>query len=308
MTGPLVSIVLPTHNGQRYLDQAIGSCRAQTHNAWELIVVDDASTDRTPEILARHAAAEPRIRCIRLAGNRGPAGALNVGFAAARGDYLTWTSDDNLYEPTALSEMAAFLGRHGDSDLIYCDYTRIDGAGRVLGVTAAAPASDIAFANVVGACFMYRRRVYERLGGYAEDSFCAEDYEYWLRAARHFRLVPLQRNLYRYRLHAGALTATRARQARRATERVLATHLPKLRRLGRQARAKGYLLTLGRLAEGRHDRRQSFLYALRALCLAPRYVLGSHADLLARLLGGPLAARVMRGPYRQLKRALRAAV
>ena len=88
---PLVSIVLPTHNGARYLEQAVQSCLDQTYRNWELIIVDDASTDETPALIARLVAADSRIRSIRNEVNQKLPGALNTGFAQARGEYLTWT-------------------------------------------------------------------------------------------------------------------------------------------------------------------------------------------------------------------------
>ena len=87
MTLPVVSIVLPTYNGSTYLGEAIESCLAQTYPAWELIIVDDCSTDATPALLAQYAARDQRIRVIRHEENRKVPGALNTGHAAARGSY-----------------------------------------------------------------------------------------------------------------------------------------------------------------------------------------------------------------------------
>jgi glycosyltransferase involved in cell wall biosynthesis len=300
---PLISIVLPTHNGARYLDESIASCRNQTHAEWELIIVDDASTDGTPEIIARHAAADGRIRCIRHAVNCKLPGALNTGFAAARGEYLTWTSDDNLYRPTALAEMAAFLENNPQVDLVYASASAIDESGTVTGHMPAEPARGLGFRNVVGACFLYRRRVFQKLGGYAQDGFCAEDYDYWLRASMHFRLAPLERDLYLYRFHAGALTATHSARGRWATELVLWRHLPRLAWLDGVARSRGYL-TLARLAGARHDAWRARLCALRAFAAAPRHVLLNHADFWVRTMLGAGAADLLARPYRSLKRRI----
>ena len=122
---PLVSIVLPTHNGARYIEQAIQSCLDQTYPNIEIIIVDDASTDETPELLARIAAGNHRIRVIRHTQNQRLPGALNTGFANAKGDYLTWTSDDNLYEPEAIQLMVSGLEARPDVGFVYCDYRLI---------------------------------------------------------------------------------------------------------------------------------------------------------------------------------------
>jgi len=107
MSPPLITIVLPTHNGVRYLRQSVESCLSQTHRELELIVVDDGSTDGTPEMIASF--DDPRIVRVRNAPNLGLPASLNVGFTRARGDYLTWTSDDNWYELNALERMLDFL-------------------------------------------------------------------------------------------------------------------------------------------------------------------------------------------------------
>src|SRR5215468_4846876 len=104
---PLVSVVLPTYNGSRYLRGAVESVLAQTLADFELIVVDDCSTDATPALVAELAARDPRIIAVRHEANRKLPGALNTGFARARGRYFTWTSDDNLYAPAALARLAA---------------------------------------------------------------------------------------------------------------------------------------------------------------------------------------------------------
>src|SRR6516162_6752271 len=102
---PLISIVLPTFNGARYLREAIESCLHQSYPNWELILVDDASTDETPSIIADYLARDRRVTSLRNPVNRKLPGSLNAGFAQARGELLTWTSDDNCYRPHALNEM-----------------------------------------------------------------------------------------------------------------------------------------------------------------------------------------------------------
>src|ERR1043165_1952652 len=94
---PVISIVLPSFNGSTYLSKSIDSCLSQTYSNLELILVDDASTDDTPRIMQQYAAQDSRVRVLQNATNRKLPASLNIGFRAARGRYLTWTSDDNLY-------------------------------------------------------------------------------------------------------------------------------------------------------------------------------------------------------------------
>src|ERR1044072_1742318 len=92
MSGPAVSVVLPTFNRAAMLPHAIASVQSQTWTDWELIVVDDCSTDNTAEILRQHSIADPRLRVIRNETNQKLPRSLNVGFHASEGRFLTWTS------------------------------------------------------------------------------------------------------------------------------------------------------------------------------------------------------------------------
>src|SRR5262245_54137675 len=101
----LVSIVLPTYNGSRYLARAVESVRRQTYPHWELLLQDDCSTDSTPELIGQLAASDERIKPARNVQNLRLPRSLNAGFARAAGDLLAWTSDDNEYESNAIEEM-----------------------------------------------------------------------------------------------------------------------------------------------------------------------------------------------------------
>lgn len=206
---PKVSLVMPVHNGARYLAEALDSVLAQTGVDFELICVDDASHDESPAILARYA-ADPRVTLITLPENRGLPAALNAGFAAARGDYHSWTSDDNVLRPTMLAMLAGVLDAKPDVDIVHSAVTFIDADGRETGREAVGPASRLLHGNNIGASFLYRRAVTDALGGYDEALFGAEDYDFWLRAARQFSFRAIPDNLYLYRKHGGSLSAKRA--------------------------------------------------------------------------------------------------
>ena len=182
--------MLPVHNGARYLEQALESVGAQTLTDWELIAVDDASSDDTAAMLGAAAARDPRIRPIRNPTNRGLPASLNIGFAAARGRLHSWTSDDNLLDPAMLSRLAQALERE-EADAVYAGYRVIDSAGEVRRHVAARPIAERLFGNVIGAAFLYRAELWRALGGYDETLFGSEDYDFWLRAARRFRFVPV---------------------------------------------------------------------------------------------------------------------
>jgi glycosyltransferase involved in cell wall biosynthesis len=237
---PSVSIVLPTYNGSDFLTQSVESCLNQSLTDWELIIVDDASTDDTPRIAAGFAARDSRIRLIRHEKNRKLPGALNTGFAAAQGRYHTWISDDNLYTLNALQTMRDALECHPETDLVYADYAAIDDVGNVVEWVSAGDPPGLVSGNVVGPCFLYRARVHADLKGYDETLFLAEDYDFWLRASSQFRLLHLRESLYHYRYHAGSLTAKRQSEIRRAHLSTLSRNLPHMGWAGGHVRAIGW--------------------------------------------------------------------
>ena len=222
---PRVSVVLPVHNGAAYLDAAIVSILGQTFRDFELICVDDGSTDETPEILRRHAAADRRIRVITNRPNKGLPGALNTGFAAARGELHTWTSDDNIARPQMLARLVAALDADPSAAIAHADFSVIDAVGQVIGFHKVGPASELLMGNRIGAAFLYRAEVTEALAGYDEALFGVEDYDFWLRAARRFRFVALDEDLYLYRRHEASLTDRRAQRIHQLVSQILRREL-----------------------------------------------------------------------------------
>jgi len=234
---PRITVVLPVHNGAAFLDAAITSILAQTFRDFELICVDDGSTDDTPAILRRHALADRRVRIITNSPNKGLPGALNTGFAAARGALHTWTSDDNIARPDMLARLVAALDADPGAAIAYADFSVIDAEGRVTGFQKMGPASDILLGNRIGAAFLYKAEVTRTLGGYDEALFGVEDYDFWLRAARRFRFVKLDEDLYLYRRHEASLTDRRALRIHRLGTQILRRELALETDRKRRARA-----------------------------------------------------------------------
>jgi glycosyltransferase involved in cell wall biosynthesis len=203
-TLPLISIVLPTHNGARYLQGAIDSCLQQTWPNLEVILVDDASNDlKTVRMLDSQ--SDPRVRLIRLPENVKLPRALNAGFKHAQGELLTWTSDDNLYRPTALATMAYEIVKD-EADFVYAHATTWDENDRPIGSIALRPPDQLPLSNCIGACFLYKREVYEETGDFNPEMLLTEDYDYWIRVSKHFRMKLIDADLYIYRQHAATMT------------------------------------------------------------------------------------------------------
>lgn len=121
----LVSIVLPVYNGEKFLKQSIESVLKQTHKNLELIIVNDCSTDNSLSIANSFEKQDPRVKVISNQVNQKLPESLNIGFRNANGDYYTWTSDDNWYEPTAIEDMLNYLLEKNDKDMVCADMTVI---------------------------------------------------------------------------------------------------------------------------------------------------------------------------------------
>jgi glycosyltransferase involved in cell wall biosynthesis len=228
MTRPNLSVVLPTHNGAHYIDQSISSIVAQTYEDWELLVVDDASTDESAQKIQAWVEKDERIRAISLQRNHQLPAALNAGFRLARGSYFSWTSDDNWYRPDAFASLLDAIEREPSRDIVFSSFIEVDGSGATLRERHLYWPSDLVRGNTVGPCFLYRRQVDETLGGYAEDLILAEDYDFWLRASLRFHFHAVDELLYYYRVHEGSLTAQRTEAVEAIAQHALDRHLAEL--------------------------------------------------------------------------------
>ena len=206
----MISIVLPTYNGEKFISESIDSILNQTFKDWELIIVDDCSTDNTAALVDSYAKKYDRIHVIHNKTNKKLPGALNVGFKLAMGDYLTWTSDDNRFYPDALETMKDYLDTNKEYAMVCTAYSKMDESGVEFAKANGYDEESMYFNDCVGACFLYRRQVYETIGGYDESVFCAEDYEYWLRVLMHCGKIGYIDDVhYAYRLHSGSLTVSK---------------------------------------------------------------------------------------------------
>lgn len=204
-----VSIVLPVYNGEEHVTDSIRSIMSQTYQNWELIIVNDCSTDNTLQICEKIAEEDDRVRIISNGQNLKLPNSLNSGFNIATGDYYTWTSDDNMYRPEAIEILVNRLQQNPDAVMVYSDYTNIDVNGKVIGEVKLQDPEYLVTGNVCGACFIYTAEIAKVVGKYDANLFLAEDYDYWMRIYRYGKIVHVTDSLYLYRRHAGSLTETK---------------------------------------------------------------------------------------------------
>lgn len=203
---PLISIVLPVFNGEKYIRQSIESCLYQTYSNTELIVVNDFSTDSTLQIIEKYAELDSRVRVVCNKENKMLPACLNIGHKLAKGDFITWTSDDNILKPNFLECLISSLFKD-EVDVVYSNYDIISEDGNFKRIHITGPTEYILYGNKIGASFLYRKEVFQELGGYDESLFLLEDYDFWLRASVKFKFYYLNDSLYQYRLHSDSLTS-----------------------------------------------------------------------------------------------------
>ena len=210
---PKISIILPTYNGQLYIREAIESVIKQIFKDWELIIVDDCSSDNTLDIIKEYEKLDSRIRVIHNEVNKKLPASLNIGFSYAKGEYFTWTSDDNLYLPSALYRMNLYLDENPDEIMVCTGYSIIDENKKVLYNAERYDSDNMFINNYVGACFLYRNCVLEDVGVYNTSKFLVEDYEYWLRILFEYGNIGyIDDVLYYYRTHKGSLTTQKKKE------------------------------------------------------------------------------------------------
>jgi glycosyltransferase involved in cell wall biosynthesis len=271
-----VSAVIPVHNGERYLREALDSALGQSRPADEVIVVDDGSTDGTPRLLEAYAG---RVRVLRQA-NAGVAAARNRGLREAKGDFAAFLDADDRWLPGKLAAAAAALERHPAAVLAFSDMTVIEADGRRGRRVRRRPEGRDLFRSlllgntVTTSSAVVRREAALAAGGFREGMRCpagAEDWDLFLRLARAGAAVYVGKSLVEYRRHAASAVQTRRfdlREDALDVVRLNAEGLPEP--LARSALAGVYResalrhLAAGDAREARRDLRRGLALEFRA--------------------------------------------
>jgi glycosyltransferase involved in cell wall biosynthesis len=220
MQQPAVSTVICTYNRAWILGRAINSALEQTFANYEIIIVDDGSTDDTSDLVASY--NDPRIRYIRLPENRGLAHARNTGVMQARADLIAWLDSDDEWLPEKLERQVEYFARASQPNLglVFTAREVIDASGTVVRVHKPEfppgffdrPFPEIVRRLYVGnflapVTVMIRKRTVEAIGGFAEHLSGSDDYDLWLRVAGHYRMGYIPQVLARYRVLDGNMTS-----------------------------------------------------------------------------------------------------
>ncbi len=208
-TQPLVSFVIPNHNEERYIAAALESILAQTYTNFECIVVDDGSSDKSPEILKEYAARDSRIKILTNEKNLRICKTLNRGIEAARGKYIVRMDGDDICYPTRLERQVQFMEDPQNKNVGVCgSYVDIiDKNGDVIGAKQF-PTADLEirkafwFRNPLQhSTTIIRKECFDTFGMYDDNFVYVEDLELWMRFGQKFELRNIPERLVQYRLH-----------------------------------------------------------------------------------------------------------
>ncbi len=231
MPSPLVSVICLCYNHAPYVEEAIESVINQTYSPIQLIVVDDASTDRSTETITKLVARHPQITFVQLSENIGNCAAFNEGLGRATGSYVIDLAADDVLMPERVADGVNALEAVGkEYGVQFSDAQLIDEAGLSRGLHSdnhphkTIPQGEI-YVHVIGRYFicgptmMIRREVLDVLGGY-DVSLAYEDFDFWIRSSRSFKYVYLPKALVKRRILGNSM---RTHQFKKGSPQLLST-------------------------------------------------------------------------------------
>ena len=219
MSQPTVSVVIPTHNRAHYIKETIGSVLAQTYSDYEIIVVDDRSTDNTAEIIQGLSNDKP-IRYFSQPCGSAPA-ARNFGLQQAQGKYIAFLDSDDLFMPEKLAKQVAFLDEHASVAFVHAGYEKFSDQGEDLGYRDTSRISGNYYIQmlldwsvlIATPCVLVRKTVLDEVGDFDEQMRAAEDLDLWRRIAQRYEIGVIPEMLCRVRVHPGSLSTGKVKAA-----------------------------------------------------------------------------------------------
>ncbi len=202
-----ITIYIPAHNYGKYVEKAINSVLCQTMQDWELIIINDGSTDNTSEILKKYI-DHPKIRIVEQV-KKGLSISNNVALRLSNAKYFIRLDADDYLDENALLVLSGTLDAKPEVGLVYPDYYLIDEDGEIIEIVRRKKIEQEAKLLDLpahGACTMFRKECLLELGGYLEEFDCQDGYELWLRFIQSFKPYNVNVPLFYYRQHARSLT------------------------------------------------------------------------------------------------------
>lgn len=197
---PIVSVIIPVFNGEKYLRYAIESILSQTFRDFELIVIDDGSTDNTRNILENY---EKRI-IWRYQKNMGQAAAINKAYRIASGKYFAYLDSDDMCMPNRLEVQVEYLDRHPMTYLVYSDRYCINEYGKIIEYDRKKQVDQFSILQynfIIRSSVMHRRECLDKVGLFDEKNTGNDDWDMWVRISEKFHMNHINLPLVKYRIH-----------------------------------------------------------------------------------------------------------
>ena len=231
-----VSVYITAYNYANYVEEAIDSILNQTMLDWELIIINDGSTDNTLNVIKKYE-SNPQIKIINQE-NKGLNVTNNIALRISTGKYIMRLDADDYLDQNALLILSNILDIKPEFDLVYPDYYKIDPSGKIIEQVRRKKLNDevkLFDLPAHGACTMFRTNVLRQIGGYIEEFDCQDGYELWLRFIKKYHPYNVNIPLFYYRQHPASLTKnkshileTRREIKRKFVEREFNGSLPKV--------------------------------------------------------------------------------
>jgi CMP-N-acetylneuraminic acid synthetase len=211
---PKTTVYITNHNYERFVAQAIESVLGQTTDDWELIVIDDGSSDGSREIIEGYR-DHPNVRLV-FQEQKGLNVTNNIAYRLARGGYLMRLDADDYIAPEALATMSGVLDRDAEVGLVFPDYYHVDENGEIIEQVRRHDFETVGLLDqpAHGACTMIRKSCLDVIGGYDEAFTCQDGVDIWLRFIEHFEVRNINLPLFYYRRHGNNLTRDESRLLR----------------------------------------------------------------------------------------------
>jgi glycosyltransferase involved in cell wall biosynthesis len=224
---PTVTVVIPVYNGERYIREALESVFAQTFRDYEVLCINDGSTDRSAALLMSYG---ERVRVVHQE-NAGQSAARNAGVALARGEYIAFLDQDDRWYRSKLEQQVAVLASASNVVLVHCNYDQVDAEGRMLQAGAGLVERALALASPLGlligdalilpSAMCVRRDALQRVGGFDAELRGFEDFDLMARLKPQGRFVLVHESRMAHRLHGEGCTRAGGIRIMRSRERFL---------------------------------------------------------------------------------------
>jgi glycosyltransferase involved in cell wall biosynthesis len=275
---------LPCFNHARFLPEAVNSVLNQTHSDLELIIIDDCSTDNSPDVERSFARTDSRVRVFNHTVNKGLSSSRNSGLRVATGDFIAFCDSDDVWEPDKLKQQLAVLQVKPKYDIAYCDTLIIDENGSLTGKRFSdryplpnQPSGrlfpELMFRNFINVqSALMRKCCLNSVSSFDGDLKALEDWWYWIQLSRNHLFIYMPESLARYRVHSNSMHATMKRSFPESRVKIFERMLQRYDDLAGQTKADmKYQMATDLLALGEYpSARRLLLQAIKLSTKHPR--------------------------------------